>query len=546
MKTKFIFISGGVISGLGKGITTASISLLLKSRGFKVLPVKCDMYLNLDAGTMNPLEHGEIFVLDDGMECDQDLGHYERFLGINLNRENYITGGQIYKAVLDKERSLEYEGKCVDAYLHIPQEIISRLEKIAQKAEIVVVEFGGTAGEYQNIMFFEAARRMKIKYKEDVLFVHVGYLPIPGFLGEMKTKPLQQSVWALHSLGIQPDIIVCRAEKEVDKKRREKIAFACSLGPEDIFANPDVSTIYEVPLILDKQNISKRILRKLKIKERKRNLKEWRKLISKIKKIDKKVKIGIAGKYYTSGNFSLEDSYVSVVEAIKHAAWANNVWPEILWFDTEKIEKEGLPEKIKECAGIIVPQGWGSRGVEGKIKVVEYARKNKIPYLGLCFGMQMAVIEFGRHVVGLKGANSEEVDPKTPHPVIHIMPKQEKYLKKRQYGGTIRLGVWPCKLKKGSLVWQSYKNNLKFEAKNLKLIYERHRHRYEFNNKYRKQFEKAGMVFSGVSPDGKLVEAVEIKNHPFFVGTQFHPEYKSQLLNPHPLFLEFIKASLKK
>ena len=544
MKKKFIFVSGGVISGLGKGITTASISLLLKSCGFKVLPVKCDMYLNLDAGTMNPLEHGEIFVLDDGMECDQDLGHYERFLGVNLTKESYITSGQIYKTVLDKERELEYGGKCVDAYLHIPQEIVRRLELAGKKAEIVVVEFGGTVGEYQNIMFFEAARRMKIKYKENILFVHVGYLPTPGFLGEMKTKPLQQSVWALNSLGIQPDIIICRAEKEVDQRRREKIAFASSLEFEDIFANPDVETIYEVPLILEEQKITKKILEKLRMKPRKKNLFEWRQLIKKIKKIKKEVKIAIVGKYYTSGGFSLEDSYVSVVEAIKHGAWANNVAPKILWFDSEKIEKEGIPEKLKEAGGIIVPQGWGSRGVEGKIMAVKYARENKIPFLGLCFGMQMAVIEFGRNVVGVKGANSTEVNPQTSHPVIHIMPKQEKYLKKRQYGGTIRLGSWPCKIVKGSVLGKSYSQNSQFAIRNLQLIYERHRHRYEFNNKYRKQFEKAGMKFSGLSPDGKLVEAIELLNHPFFVGTQFHPEYKSWPLQPHPLFVEFIRNAI--
>jgi len=544
MKTKFIFIFGGVISGLGKGITTASISLLLKSRGFKVLPVKCDMYLNLDAGTMNPLEHGEIFVLDDGIECDQDLGHYERFLGVNLTKESYITGGQIYKSVLDKERALGYEGKCVDAYLHIPQEIIRRLELIGKKAEIVVVEFGGTVGEYQNIMFFEAARRMKIKYKENVLFIHVGYLPTPGFLGEMKTKPLQQSVWALNSLGIQPDIIVCRAEKEVDQRRREKIAFAGSLEPQDIFANPDVETIYEVPLILDEQKITRRILEKLKIKPRRRNLLEWHHLIKKIKKFKKEVKIAIVGKYYTSGDFSLEDSYVSVVEAIKHGAWVNGVRPKIIWFSSEKIEKEGIKEKLKEAQGIIVPQGWGSRGVEGKIMTIKYARENKIPFLGLCFGMQMAVIEFGRNVVGLKGANSTEVNPNTLHPVIHIMPEQEKYLKKHQYGGTIRLGSWPCKIVKESILWESYNKNSQFAICNSQLIFERHRHRYEFNNEYREQFEKAGMKLSGLSPDGSLVEAIELSGHPFFVGTQFHPEYKSRPLQPHPLFVEFIKNAV--
>jgi len=363
----------------------------------------------------------------------------------------------------------------------------------------------------------------------------------------MKTKPLQQSVWALNSLGIQPDIIICRAEKEVDQRRREKIAFAGSLEIQDIFANPDVETIYEVPLVLEKQKITKRILEKLELKPRRKNLSEWSQLIKKIKKFKKEVKIAIVGKYYTSGDFSLEDSYVSVVEAIKHGAWANGVKPKILWFDSEKIEKEGIPEKLKEAQGIIVPQGWGSRGVEGKIMAVKYARENKIPFLGLCFGMQMAVIEFGRNVIGLRGANSTEVDPQTPHPVIHIMPEQEKYLKKRRYGGTIRLGSWPCKLTKGSLVWQSYKNS-QFAIRNSQLIFERHRHRYEFNNKYRKQFEKAGMRLSGLSPDGKLVEAIELPDHPFFIGTQFHPEYKSCPLQPHPLFVELIRAaiSLKK
>lgn len=539
---KFIFVSGGVISGLGKGITTASLGLLLKSAGIKVTPVKCDMYLNIDAGTMNPLEHGEIFVTDDGTEADQDLGHYERFLDENLNKENYITAGQIYQRVLERERALEYNGKCIEAYLHIPQEIIRRLEEIAQKTQVVVVEFGGTVGEYQNIMFFEAARRMKIKYGNSVLFVHVGYLPIPPSLGEMKTKPLQQSIHELNALGIQPDIIVCRAEKEIDDRRKEKIALTAAVDVTDIFSNPDLVTVYQAPLILEKQGLSERILKKIGLKAKKKDLKSWKNLINKIGNLKKKLKIAMVGKYYTSGGFSLEDSYASVVEAIKHASWANGVKPEIVWLDSEKVEKEGIKD-LEGVDGLIVPQGWGSRGVEGKIKAIQYARENKIPFLGLCFGMQMALIEFGRNVVGLKGANSVEVDPKTPYPVIHIMPEQEKYLKKHQYGGTIRLGSWPCKLKKGSLLRDAYCKNFKFQISNLKLVYERHRHRYEFNNKYKKQFEKAGLVFSGTSPDGKLVEAVEITNHPFFVGTQFHPEYKSRPLKPHPLFVEFIKAA---
>lgn len=540
MQPKFIFVSGGVISGLGKGITTASIGLLLKSAGIKVTPIKCDMYLNIDAGTMNPLEHGEIFVTDDGTEADQDLGHYERFLDENLNKENYITAGQIYQKVLEKERALEYQGKCIEAYIHIPEEIIKRFEKLARKTEVVVVEFGGTVGEYQNIMFFEAARRMKIKYPQGVVFVHVGYLPIPSFLGEMKTKPIQQSIHDLNALGIQPEIIVCRAEKEIDQRRKEKIALAAAVDLKDIFSSPDLFTVYQSPLVLNEQRLTERILLKFGLKAKEKNLIEWRNLITKVKHASQIVKIAIVGKYYTSGGFSLGDSYISVIETIKHGCWANGVKPEIIWFDSEKLETlntQKLTEALKGMDGIIVPQGWGSRGVEGKIKAIQYARENKIPFLGLCFGMQMAVIEFGRNVVGLKKANSVEVNPKTPYPVIHIMPEQEKYLAKHQYGGTIRLGAWPCRLTKGSKMAAAYGQNL---------ISERHRHRYEFNNQYKKQFEEKGLLFSGTSPDGQLVEAIELPGHPFFVGTQFHPEYKSRPLKPHPLFLNFIKAAKEK
>jgi CTP synthase len=535
---KFIFVSGGVISGLGKGITTASLGLLLKSYGFKVSPVKADMYLNFDAGTMNPLEHGEIFVTDDGAETDQDLGHYERFLDQNLGWKNYITAGQIYQEVLNRERALEYEGRCVEAYLHIPREIISRFEKLAKETEIVIVEYGGTVGEYQNIMFFEAARRLKIAHQDQVLFIHVGYLPIPPSIGEMKTKPLQQSIHQLNELGIRPDIIIGRSERTVDDRRKEKIGLTAALGSEDIFSNPDVPSIYEVPLVLDKQGLGRRIMSKLNLKGKKKDLKTWRDLNERIKKVKKEIKIAMVGKYYTSGGFSLEDSYVSVVEAIKHAAWTNNVKPEIVWFDSEKIEKEGA-QCLAKIDGMIVPQGWGSRGVEGKIKAVQFARENKIPYLGLCFGMQMAVIEFARNVLGFKGANSTEVNPRTPSPVIHIMPDQKRYLEKHQYGGTIRLGAWPCKLTPGTITAGVYGQSK---------ISERHRHRYEFNNRYRKQFEKAGMVISGTSPDNQLVEAIELspKMHPFFVGSQFHPEYKSRPLKPHPLFLGLIRAAIKK
>ncbi len=520
---KYIFVSGGVLSGLGKGITTASIGLLLKSRGIKVTPVKCDMYLNLDAGTMNPLEHGEVFVTADGMETDQDLGHYERFLGEELSRENYITAGQIYWEILQKERRLGFEGKCVEAYQHLPPEIIKRINQAAQKhrAEIVLVELGGTVGEYQNVMFFEAIRRLKLERPRDVILVHVGYLPMPPSIGELKSKPLQQSVQELNSLGLQPDFIVTRSEKAVDRKRRAKIALASGLSEEDIFANPDVGSIYEVPLVLEEQSLADKILGKLGMISKTKNLQEWKNLVKRTKRVGRRIKIGIVGKYQTTGDYLLADAYVCVVEALKHAAWQLGVEPEIIWFDSEKIEVD----RLETVDGIIVPQGWGSRGVEGKIRAVQFARENKVPYLGLCFGMQMAVIEFARHVCGLPRANSTEVNPRTPHPVIHIMPQQKEYLKKHQYGGTIRLGQWPCKMKK-------------------KTVYERHRHRYEVNNRYKRSLESKGMIISGTSPDGKLVEAIKLSEsqHPFFVGTQFHPEYQSTPLNPHPLFLAFIKA----
>lgn len=535
MPTRFIFVSGGVISGLGKGITTASISLLLKSRGLNVQPVKCDMYLNLDAGTMNPLEHGEVFVTEDGKETDQDLGHYERFLGQSLTAANYITAGQVYAEVISQERQLGYRGQCVDAYYAVPDKIIDHLERLGKQADVVVVEFGGTVGEYQNILFFEAARRLKIKYPRCVCFVHVGYLPIPAFLGEMKSKPLQQSIQQLNSMGISPDLIICRASREVDERRKEKISLAAALDPKDIMSNPDVASVYEVPLVLDKQHFMTRLAKKLGLKTGSPRLAVWKKQVEKVKSTTRTVPIGIVGKYYASGKFCLGDSYVSVIEAVRHAARSLGYEADIRWFDSEEFEKEG-DDQLAKVAGVIVPQGWGSRGVEGKIKAVRFARENNISFLGLCFGMQMAVIEYGRHVLGLKGANSAEVDPKTTHPVIHIMPDQKKYLAKRQFGGTIRLGAWPCDVRKGTILAKMYGRTK---------ISERHRHRYEFNNDYREQYEKAGMVFAGLSPDGKLVEAIELPDHPFFIGTQFHPEYQSQFLSPHPVFVNFLKAAAR-
>lgn len=545
-KTKYIFVSGGVISGLGKGITTASIAFLLKAHGLKVAPVKCDAYVNIDAGTIRPQEHGEVFVTKDGIETDQDLGHYERFIDKSLSRDHYITLGQIYQEVIRRERNFEYNGEDVEVVPHVPDEMIRRFKKAgkASDADVVIVEIGGTVGEYQNILFLEANRIMKFRDKETVVHVHVAYLPTPPFIGEMKSKPVQTSVRLLNQTMIQPDFLVCRSEKIIDKPRQERLSMFCNLDKEAIIANPDADSIYEIPLIFKKQKFDQKLLKKLGLFQPIRPIyQQWQKMVLTSKKSKTPVKIGIVGKYQKSGDYTLSDAYVCVVESIKHSAWSLGFQPKIIWFDAELFEKN--PQKLsqlKKLDGLIVPQGWGSRGVEGKIKVVQFIRENKIPYLGLCFGMQMAVVEFGRHVLGLKQANSEEVSKNTKYPVIHIMPQQKKYLAQKQYGGTIRLGTWPCRLKKNTQIYNAYKQNNKLKKNNL--VSERHRHRYEFNLKYQNAYQKKGMIFSGLSPDGKLVEAIELdqKLHPFFIGVQFHPEYKSRPLNPHPIFSQFIKA----
>lgn len=550
---KFIFITGGVISGLGKGISTASIALLLKAAGYKVSILKADMYLNLDAGTMNPLEHGEVFVTEDGRETDQDLGHYERFLNQDTLKHNYLTMGQVYNDVIMRERSLEYEGKCVEGNIHIPQDIISKIKSAAKKddAEIMLVEVGGTVGEYQNVMFFEAIRRMKQKDPENVYIIHLVYLIIPSFLGDMKTKPAQASIYDLYALGLQPNFVICRSQLEVDEKRKQTISFNTGVKEENIISAPDVDSIYRCPIVLKAQDMDTKLLAEMDLKRQETDMVEWTKTVGKINTSAKTVNIAITGKYFTSGKFSLEDSYVSVIEAIKHAARAQNLKPVIKWFDVERFEnvkeRKILEKELKGYDGIIVPQGWGSRGVEGKIAVVKFARENKIPYLGLCFGMQMAVIEYARNVCSLKNANSTEVNLNTSYPVIHVMPDQEKYLAQNQYGGTIRLGGWKCQVLKGSTVEKAYKKYSSTDISSKNIISERHRHRYELNNKYKNILEKNGMIFSGTSPDGKLVETVELdkKVHPFFVATQFHPEYKSRFLKPHPLFMAFIDAAAK-
>lgn len=534
---KYIFVLGGVMSSVGKGVATASLGAIFKSKGFNVTSIKADPYINVDAGTMNPTEHGEVFVTEDGDETDQDLGNYERFLDQSITSANYMTTGRIYLSVINKERNLEYKGKCVEVVPHIPQEIIGRIRNAADKAkaDITIVEIGGTVGEYQNILFLEAARMMKMENPDDVTFVLVSYLPVPGKVGEMKTKPTQYAARTLNSAGIQPDFIICRGEKEIDLPRREKLATFCMIDKENAISAPDADSIYEVPLIFEKQNLGNKILKKLKLKSRKSDQLEWKKIVKKSKDAKKEIKIAIVGKYFGTGNFVLADSYISVIESAKIACWHLGARAKFSWVNSEKFEKN--PKSISDLDdydGIIVPGGFGSRGIEGIVMTAKYARENKIPYLGLCYGMQIATIEFARSVAGLKKANTEEIDPKTPDPVIHIMKEQKKNLEEKQYGGSMRLGAYDCKIKTGTKAYEAYKKNK---------ISERHRHRYEFNNKYRSKFEKLGLVISGINPQRDLVEIIELKDHPFFVGVQFHPEFKSRFLNPHPLFFAFAKAA---
>ncbi len=538
--TKYIFVVGGVMSGVGKGVTTASIGNILQARGYNVSAIKMDPYINVDAGTMNPVEHGEVFVTDDGDETDQDIGNYERFLNKNIYKENYMTTGRVYQTVIEKERNLEYRGKCVQVVPHIPEEIRNRIRNAAQKtkADIMIIEIGGTVGEYENLLFLEAARVMKLYNPKDVLFVMVSFLPIPSKIGEMKTKPTQHAVRSLQGAGIQPDFLVARSEKPIDLTRKEKLSLNCNVAIDSVISAPDVDSIYDIPLNFEKDNLSTRILEKFNLPTAKRKSlnEEWAKMVKNSKIKSPVVKIAIVGKYFSSGDFSLGDSYISVLEAIKHAAAYNKLKVEIVWISADDVSRQGS-KLLKKFDGIIIPQGWGNRGSEGKIEAIKYCRENKVPYFGLCYGMQMAVIEFARNVAKLDKANSEEVDKKTSYPVIHIMPDQEKLIKEKGYGGTIRLGAWPCKLKDNTKLQKAY-----LKLANKKIVSERHRHRYEFNNDYRKKFEDLGLIISGTSPDNKIVEAIELKDHPFFVGVQFHPEYISRPLSPHPLFVEFVKT----
>ena len=538
--TKYIFISGGVLSGLGKGTVSASLCYLLKSHGYKVVPVKCENYLNIDAGLINPIEHGDPFLCEDGAETDMDLGTYERFLDMNLSMENFITMGQIYKDVIDKERNFFYKGEDVEAIPHVTDEIIQRIKAVGEKshADIVVIELGGTAGEYQNALYYEASRIMKFKFGDTVVHIHVSYLPTPPHLGEPKTKPTQLSVKLLNSMGIQPDFLVARADRIIDSRRMERFALFCNVIPEHIISSPDVPNIYELPIIFAKQKFSQKILAQLNLPLTPLKIQPWEKLIQLIKAPKKQtVNIAIVGKYFATGDYHLTDSYASLIEAIHHAGWYNQVNINIKQINSEKIV--GQAEKIlSDCQGIIVPIGWGPRGVDGMIEAIKYSRENKIPYLGLCFGMQLAVVEFARNVANLAGANTTEVNSKTKYPVVYIIPEQKRNVKLRAYGGTMRLGAWECRLQPGTLAYKIYQHSD---------IFERHRHRYEFNDAYTDRLTKAGLVISGRSVKENLVEMIELSepDHPFFIATQGHPEYKSRPLNPHPVFLEFVKATKK-
>ena len=551
---KYIFVVGGVMSGVGKGVTTSSIGMLLQSCGYKVNIVKVDPYLNVDAGTMNPTEHGEVFVLDSGLETDQDMGNYERFLNRDISPNCYMTSGMVYKTVIERERALGYGGKCVEAIPDIRDEIINRFNFASESAnsDISIIEIGGTIGDYQNIMFIEAARVLKIRNPKDVIFIMVSYLPVPGKLGEMKSKPTQNAMRMLNSYGVQADILIARSEMGMDEKRREKIAISCSIPSDYVISAPDVDVIYEVAANFEKGNLSKILLDLISLPKKAVDLTPWKDFISKVKNPKREVKIGVVGKYFDTGDFTLSDAYLSVIEAVKFSAYHNGAKAKLTWLNSKDFEKParlndssrsgGDPERLnvlKDFDGVIVPGGFGESGIEGKLSAIKFVRENKIPYFGLCYGMQLMVIEYARNVLGWKDANTSEITKKSAHLVIDIMPDQEKKLLQKDFGGSMRLGAYPAILKKGTIAFSSYESDT---------ISERHRHRYEVNPEFINEIEKAGLVFSGTSPDGKLMEIAELPKsiHPFFLGSQFHPEFKARPLTPHPLFSAFIKAALKK
>lgn len=526
--TKFIFVTGGVLSGLGKGIIAASVGNRLKRRGKAVFIMKFDQYFNVDAGTINPTEHGECFVTSDGAETDLDLGHYERFIDQNLSRESSVMSGQIFQAILERERRGDYLGKTIQMIPHVTDEVKKRMIAAGKKsgADIVIVEIGGTIGDYEGAHFLEAVRQMRRDFgTENTLYLHVGFFPYMETTCELKTKPLQNSIRDLATYGILPDIVFCRADHPIKKKELEKISLFCGIDSDAVIPVETLPNVYAVPILLEKFAVDNVIARKLKLKLKK-TTDSWQKLVDQIDKPKEKIRIAIVGKY-----MDMRDTYISVTEALKSACWKNNLDLELGWIDSEKVEKHGAEKLLKDFAGIVVPGGFGNRGIEGKIASAKYARENNIPYLGLCLGMQIATIEFARFVLGTADCNSEEFEPKTKNPVIHLMIDQANVKKK---GGTMRLGSYNCKLNRGSIAYRAY---------GLGLISERHRHRFEFNNKYRAKLEKAGLIIAGVNPEQNLVEIIELSNHPFFVASQFHPEFRSRPNRPHPLFREFIKVA---
>ena len=539
---KYIFVVGGVMSGVGKGITSSSIALLMKARGYTVTALKIDPYINIDAGTMNPTEHGEVFVLDDGDECDQDMGNYERFLDTTLLRINYMTTGRVYEEIIRRERNLEYKGKNVEVVPDVPKEVIRRI-KVAQQesqADVVVIEIGGTIGEYQNIIFLEAGRMLKSMHPEDVSFVMVSYLPTPSKVGEMKTKPTQYAARTLNSAGIQADVIVARSDTLLDKKRKEKIGTFCNINTERVISAPDVESIYDVPVNFEKDMLGEILSSLLALpNHRITDLSLWKKFVAKNKRTKKEVTIGVVGKYFNSGSFVLSDVYISVLEAIKFSAYQTGVKANIQYLSAQDFESGAMKlSDLKKCDGILIPGGFGATGIEGKLSVIHYARENGIPYFGLCYGMQLLVIEYARNKAKLKGAHTKEIDPDTAYPVIDVMPDQKDLIKENRLGGTMRLGGYPCALEPNTIASKAY---------GVPCIRERHRHRYEVNPDYVEKLESTGLVFSGKSPDGKLMEIVELPNAKsgFHVGTQFHPEFLARPLSPHPLFSAFIKATIK-
>ncbi len=546
----YVFVSGGVISGIGKGVCAASLALLLKKRGFRVSSIKCENYLNVDSGTINPIEHGDPFLCDDGLEADMDLGTYERFLGDEMGQRNFTTMGQIYKAVIDRERSMGYGGEDVEAIPHVSDEIIKRIKEAGVDKDIVLVELGGTAGEYQNMLYYEACRIMKATMPGKVVNVHVSYLPLPRHLGEPKTKPTQMSVTTLMGMGIHPEFLVLRGETGLDQRRRYILGLRTSIPGENVIVAPDVETIYEVPLLFTEQEFDTKILDYLGLEPRANDLTDWKALVENIKrKKDKSITIAVAGKYLSKnkGDYELVDVYNSLIESIKHAGWQTNIQTDIKFVSTLEIEESGAAASLGDVDAIIVPIGWGKRGAEGKIQAVQYAREHKIPYLGLCYGMQLASIEFARHVVGLKDADTEENSPDAQHKIIHSIPFNPKYQTIKGEGTSMRLGAFDCVVKEGTLAYHIYDKHHAWKNGQKGLISERHRHRYEFNNEYRKVLEEKGFVISGTSPDDFFVEIIELPKsmHPYFIATQPHPEYKSQPLKPHPLFVELMHAGVE-